>query len=990
MAVDNKVSYNKEPVCHVNVAAIVTALHQKAEKEAEKIDNNCKIANSAVSENGNEITSAGEHIISVIPNEGKQIKKSVAIKVLKTYVQWFVGPDLAKTVDRSTVQPLDKAPGKTEGSPLKEHATRIMSFKHFLLEADGEPADPPPGETSSEETSSSSSGETSSGETSSGDTPHSAPEEDDRPGEEDAEDSSPVGYYIVFNLVVQGLPQVALKDAMKKFAKTFFDDVTFKAQGIFGGGGGDSFTVKDVKDSFKSVFGSIDPKDLESKIREQIEEISDPNGDRPEVKIRNRKTLISDLGGAINGKQKQAIDSCEYTVWISLTEFDPKKPIFNKRIIADIVTSSISGLWKKFKNKITADDVIFIENYADIHEDTKKLRELQNLVPTPEEIESFLERQTAAKVYKTIKDAIDKIRKHGQWQNSRLAQACSKVWEDFSEKIEKDENALKQFRSETLKGKALKDFYKPFTTAYEEAYRKFYDKQLDEAIEKLDNLLYGVDLKKLILEDIFGEADDEGSTESTEGSEDKEEKTVDLKEIADDAKQYIKQQDQPDAKNVFADTKKNVLKACRVLDIDAVKDEFTKKYGLVVDYTGSVQYNSSKENIIKLKESLLKDIFNIIDEKEKSSDKEGKSSTTETKSFDVNKLQRAMKEALTTAGIEDKDIGELIIVNKKKLDESHSFDDEYEMLEEKDSVVVQYIKNKGINRKEDALKDDVIQAIIDSYKGKKKPEPDKIRKMISDYFENPKKSSYKPSSPESVFGKSTDTENKACRNFAQQVTTQLRHIDKSKKISPSITAYVGPVDYVKGLLDKAQLYNDDIKKKAEEKNCKYVCVVPVQLPGKLSNGKDKQGTAIGVTFDSFKKIVKEKFTELKDKTNKKSNDFKIKNVFSYKSKTNTWNYYKSNEIPENCEVYVALLTDIPDPGPGPGPGPNPPTSDKDDHAYILQFDLDEKDPKPVESPDVDVDADVDDAQGRKDLYLIPMKDLRYNDKEYDAGATKYA
>lgn len=44
---------------------------------------------------------------------------------------------------------------------------------------------------------------------------------------------------------------------MKKFALNFFDDLKITAAGLFGGG--DSFTVKDVKDKIRSTFGPIDP-----------------------------------------------------------------------------------------------------------------------------------------------------------------------------------------------------------------------------------------------------------------------------------------------------------------------------------------------------------------------------------------------------------------------------------------------------------------------------------------------------------------------------------------------------------------------------------------------------------------------------------------------------------------------------------------------------------------------------------------------------------
>jgi len=61
-------------------------------------------------------------------------------------------------------------------------------------------------------------------------------------------------------------------------------------------------------------------------------------------------------------------------LFIKIDEDDPKKPVFDRRIVADIVQSSIKGLFKKFKNKITKNDVIYIHNYQDIHGDSKALQ----------------------------------------------------------------------------------------------------------------------------------------------------------------------------------------------------------------------------------------------------------------------------------------------------------------------------------------------------------------------------------------------------------------------------------------------------------------------------------------------------------------------------------------------------------------------------------------------------------------------------------------
>ena len=118
--------------------------------------------------------------------------------------------------------------------------------------------------------------------------------------------------------------------------------------------------IQDIKDKFKDTFGAVNPEELTSNIEKEINSIRHPDTDRPQVNIRDKDTLILDLGNNIDAQQKKMIQSADYSVWIKLQEQDPKKPIFNTRVIADIVTGSIKGLLKKFKNKITKNDVVYI------------------------------------------------------------------------------------------------------------------------------------------------------------------------------------------------------------------------------------------------------------------------------------------------------------------------------------------------------------------------------------------------------------------------------------------------------------------------------------------------------------------------------------------------------------------------------------------------------------------------------------------------------
>ena len=122
-------------------------------------------------------------------------------------MQWFVGPDLKKKVNDSTVKSLTEAPGSE-----KNESKKFMSFGKFLmLEAEEDDLAAADELFSSEE----------GGE---GDKSTEGDKEEDKKPEEDKKDEKPedkdgnkedetdetkeskTGYYIAYNLKVEGLP----------------------------------------------------------------------------------------------------------------------------------------------------------------------------------------------------------------------------------------------------------------------------------------------------------------------------------------------------------------------------------------------------------------------------------------------------------------------------------------------------------------------------------------------------------------------------------------------------------------------------------------------------------------------------------------------------------------------------------------------------------------------------------------------------------------
>lgn len=277
---------------------IVAALHENAIAKSDAKSKGVKVVNSAIdNESGKaSLKSAGEHIISVLPLEaGKDVEKAVAVEVIKAYVQWFVGPDLANKVTDKTVKSLAESP---DGS-ANESASRFMSFSKFLLEdsaeedefgEDGDEDDDDSADKGSEGDSAEEDADDDGEEGSEGEGDDESGDEDNDDGEEGSGDdskdgkgaSSAPGYYIPYSLKVEGLKQTALKDAMKKFASDLFDDIGFKIKGsgLFGSGGEIDVSVKKIKDAIKGAFGAIDPQKLKDGVRKEIgDKVEDPHID---------------------------------------------------------------------------------------------------------------------------------------------------------------------------------------------------------------------------------------------------------------------------------------------------------------------------------------------------------------------------------------------------------------------------------------------------------------------------------------------------------------------------------------------------------------------------------------------------------------------------------------------------------------------------------------------------------------------------------------
>lgn len=652
---ENKGSNDKaiQPVCNLNVSSIISALHQNALQKALSKNKNVDIINSAVSDDG-KIASAGEHVISVVPKkESPVLQKKDAIEVLKIYVQWFVGPDLASKVNDATVKSLTE-------DPLKE-SRLVMTFKDFLKESTMtsliEATDED--DSSDEEEADASSDEEEEDEgydeedvddvVDKGDEDEGSDEDgedlvDEEPDPEKEKIESKAGYYIAYNLKVEGLPQTALKDALKKFAATFFDKVTFTSTSIFGGSGG-SFTIKDVKDKLKDMFGAIDPEKLKSTIQDKIRTKYPDIANSADVDIRDKDTLLNDIDDQLDANQKQMINDANYSVCIKLEEHDPKKPILNPRLIADIVTSSITGLYKKFKHKITKNDVIYIPGFMDTSDKAEKIENLYKTVPSIEELDNEINKaQNATKLVATLIKKFSTIKKNPVYDKSPRAQQCVKVWDDYLNSIKGKDGNIDYSKID------YKDKKGSFITNFFDKYKKEYNDTKDDKLEESNHLIYILSydkIKQSILESIMPnisnliyEADD--ISDDSDDAEEAEDTTIKLSDdsLTDISKilNLYGKEDFPknSIPNIVASTKEQLEK--KYTDYANIAQALNNvNYAIVFEFNNKdivvneVETNNVKDDIIRIlfDDGLDSKINTILNEK----------SNTKTKTDTSNKKQ---------------------------------------------------------------------------------------------------------------------------------------------------------------------------------------------------------------------------------------------------------------------------------------------------------------------------------------------------------------
>ena len=359
--------------CEISLTDIVAELHKNAKEKAEQKFSNIKIINSAIEGEGKnaKLHSAGHHIVSVCPIEGK-ITKEEAKGPLQMYIQWFVGPDLKSELTDDKIWPLEDE----ESNKSANESVNVLTFNQFLKESgmllevtdEQKQADP---DMDDEEVTASNDQTDAEIKKGNNDEEGSNEETGDE-GSETAADSEAAekakGWYVTYELLIEGIKETPLKDAVKSFMSGLLDTVGIKKVSF--GGAGELHTIGQLRDEIDKVFGKIDPDKLKASFDKEIKKKLPQTQTSSDYFDKN--TIQQYLKKDLESKDKAKIRTADYSFCVKVPHNDKSQKLVNTQVVADMITRSIQGLFKKFKNKVKKEDVILVNNYSENDKDKDK------------------------------------------------------------------------------------------------------------------------------------------------------------------------------------------------------------------------------------------------------------------------------------------------------------------------------------------------------------------------------------------------------------------------------------------------------------------------------------------------------------------------------------------------------------------------------------------------------------------------------------------
>lgn len=654
---NKKVDYG---LIQLSIPEIISALHQKA---IASCPSDLRIANSAIEGDGKsaKLNSAGQHIVSVLAaKEGDKVEKSKALKTLQDYVKAFVGPDLAKKVTDKTLMELGSSDSEenenqeqkdennkdqenqdqqqTDNAQQEENkensntsnenqddakkentqqeSIQIKSFQRFLIENCGMKF---LFEENNEQQDDSSANKEEKAEEN----------KEDKGNKEEA-----LGWYIAYNLKVQGLKETNLKDAMKDFATSFFDNLKLTASGLFGGS--QTITGNDIRKGFHNLL-HVDHTKLASNVAEYLRK-KFPNVEDTSVEARDSKTLYKEIKDYINKDEKTAVNSAAYCLRIKVREEDRKKPFFNKKKIAEVIRKCMAGFRLGKKAAVTEDSIIKIEDFKDKNDNKEEARNSKR--PDSIQIKTIF---SSDAIKKKLGDDILNLKPDTKIKNGDAIKIYDEIRKKFKASFSPDalkekenkeakkivddlEASIKSAKDSPIEAKAFIDFYDKylnFEKSIGESKATFDFIRKNDVMKSILELLFeDFQQKDLEPSQILGEEDEEDANE--ESSENGDVKSEKCKKSLEDIKTQWKtlvnksslKSTNENAKGFIVSKDDILSQLASFSNVDKLKSEFDKNkefnYGIAVDLSKTSVLAESQQQF------MINSICNLLfEEREK-------------------------------------------------------------------------------------------------------------------------------------------------------------------------------------------------------------------------------------------------------------------------------------------------------------------------------------------------------------------------------------
>lgn len=377
-----------QEVCTIDIDDIFVQLHQKAIEQLK--GSSCTIRNSAIEGDGKnvEFSGPGKHLIAVIPaskDKDAKISQEEGLKALQTYVQWFAGPDVSGKITAKDLLPIegeeDDSAKKDKKSTTKNESF-VPSFLDYLLLEDGEEAGSDSGSEDTNKdggTASDSSGDASeeSKNTGTDDKDASTATNKEPPKASDDNNGKAAGWYIAYEIEVADQTKKSWSSVFDKFTKSLLS--TFKNFGVritgFRTGGETTLTVGDVAAKLEGIFGGIDPNEMQQNFSKELKQKFPQTTTSTEVF--DKPTILKHLKKRLEGQDRAKVNKADLSLCVKVARNDKSRKLINVKVIADLLTKSIKGIWKTFKNAVDPKDIVLVNGYDE--NDKSKDKAAKNL-----------------------------------------------------------------------------------------------------------------------------------------------------------------------------------------------------------------------------------------------------------------------------------------------------------------------------------------------------------------------------------------------------------------------------------------------------------------------------------------------------------------------------------------------------------------------------------------------------------------------------------